>query len=251
MAVRWLCSHQTLNAPIQPPIPDTEPVLRDYAAPGDVLLVSFSGLKRNPNKVPGFSLRGTLAGLPLKKLFLRDLDKAWFLRGLRGVTRDVDQTVALLRTEIESLRPRCVVFTGYSMGGFAALLYGALCGVDEVHAISPQTFISFWKRWRSGDHRWQRYVLRRHFSSTRRYHDLRPWLERSAGKSALHVYFARDSRLDALHAEHLRGLPRAMIHERAEGSHRLVTLMRESGELRGLFERAGAGESLRAGPQEG
>jgi hypothetical protein len=214
------------------------PFFRDYAEESGVLLVSFSGLKRSPEKIPGFSLRRVFEGLPAKKLYVRDLDKAWFLRGLRGVTANVDETAAWLRAEAASVQARRVVFTGYSLGGFAALLYGILCGADEVHAISPQTFISFWKRLRSGDHRWRRYVLPMHFGDTRRFHDLRPWLLKEPTRTQLNVYFARDSRLDALHVEHVRGLPRVAIHERSEGSHRLVTAMRDSGELRTLFERA-------------
>src|ERR1043165_8310010 len=119
-------------------MPDTQAVLRDYSADSDVLLVSLSGLKRNPEKVPGFSLRGTLAGLPVKKLYLRDLNKAWFLRGLRGVAGNVNETVAFLRHEAEELGAKRIIFTGYSLGGFAALLFGVLCEVDEVRAISPQ-----------------------------------------------------------------------------------------------------------------
>ena len=203
-----------------------------------MLLVSFSGLKRSPDKIPGFSLRRTFEGLPAKKLYLRDLDKAWFLRGLRGVTSNVDETVAWLKAEAASLQAQRIIFTGYSLGGFAALLYGVLCGVHEVHAISPQTFITFWKRLRTGDQRWRRYVLPMHFGNTRRYHDLRPWLLNAKPLTNLNLYFATDSRLDALHVDHARGLPQVIIHERAEGSHRLVTAMRESGELRTLFEQA-------------
>ena len=216
-----------------------------------MLLVSFSGLKRNPRKVPGFSLRGTLAGLAVKKLYLRDLNKAWFLRGLRGVTGNVEDTAKFLRGEAAAADARRMIFTGYSLGGFAALLYGAMAGADEVHAISPQTFISFLRRLRSGDRRWQRYVLPLYFSRTRRFHDLRPWIARCPKATQLHIYFARDSRLDALHAGHVRDLPQVTLHERAEGAHRLVTLMRESGELRAIVERAFAGESLRAVPRQG
>ena len=210
-----------------------------------MLLVSFSGLKRNPEKIPGFSLRGALAGMPVKKLYLRDLDKAWFLKGLRGTTNGVEESVAFLRAEFAALKARRVIFTGYSLGGFAALLYGAICGADQVHAISPQTFIGFWKRLRAGDHRWRRYVLPLHFSATRAYHDLRPWLARSPFQTRLHIYFARDSQIDAVHVAHVRDLPQVIVHQHNEGSHRLVTLMRESGELRQIFERAATGETLR------
>jgi hypothetical protein len=234
-----------VKQPQPAPVDDNVPVLRDYSAESDVLLVSFSGLKRTPHKVPGFSLRGTLAGLAVKKLYLRDLDKAWFLRGLRGVTSDVEETTEFLRTEMAASRASRMILTGYSLGGFAALLYGTMAGADEVRAISPQTFISFWRRWRSGDHRWRRYVLPLHFSATRRFHDLRPWLARCPSQTKLHVHFARDSRLDVTHAQHVRDLPQIAVHEHTEGSHRLVTVMRESGELRAIFERAIAGESLR------
>jgi len=195
--------------------------------------------------MPGFSLRGTLAGIPVKKLYLRDLDKAWFLHGLRGITGNVEETVAFLRDEFAAAGTRRVIFTGYSLGGFAALLYGALCGAHEVHAISPQTFLGFWKRLRTGDRRWRRYVMPLHFSGTRKFHDLRPWLAKAPTHSQMHIHFARDSRLDALHAAHVRGLPQVKIREHSEGSHRLVTAMRESGELREIFERAATGETLR------
>ena len=226
-------------------IDDSVSVLRDYSAESGVLLVSFSGLKRNPEKIPGFSLRGTLAGLAVKKLYLRDPDKAWFLRGLRGVTQDVEGTVEFLRSEAVTVGAKKIILTGYSLGAFAALLHGTLLAADEVHAVSPQTFISFWRRWRSGDRRWQRYVLPLHFSATRRFHDLRPWLARCPKQTRLNIYSARDSRLDILHADHVRDLPQVILHERAEGSHRLVTAMHGSGELRAIFERAVAGESLR------
>ena len=231
----------------QPPhgVDDSVPILRDYSAEGDVLLISLSGLKQTLRKVPGFSLRATLAGLPVKKLYLRDLDKAWFLRGLRGITRNVEETVEFIRAEAAAAGATRMILTGYSLGGFAALLYGTLAGADEVHAISPQTFITFWGRWRAGDSRGRRYALPLYFSSTRRFHDLRPWLARCPSKTELHVHFARNSRLDVIHARHVCDLPKVTVHEHAEGSHRLVTVMRESGELRALFERAIARESSR------
>jgi pimeloyl-ACP methyl ester carboxylesterase len=235
-----------LNTDAAPAVENESPIARDYSAQSDVLVVSFSGLKRNPEKMPGFSLRGTLDGLEVKKLYVRDLDKAWFLRGLHGMTTNVEETAQFLRAEIRTVNARRVVFTGYSLGGFAALLYGALSGAHEVHAISPQTFIGFWQRLRAGDHRWRRYVLPLHFSGTRKFHDLRPWLASAPAHLQSHIHFARDSRLDALHAEHVRALPQVNIHEYTEGAHRLVTAMRESGKLRAIFERASAtGETLR------
>jgi len=236
-----------LAKPKWPPVEDDCALYRDYSEESRVLVVSFSGLKPNPHAVPGFSLRRTFMGLPIKKLYLRDLDRAWFLRGLRGVTTDVEATVAFLAAEAKSVQARRLILTGYSLGGFAALLYGSLLGADEVHAISPQTFLSFWGRWRARDNRWRRYVLPLHFGPTRRFHELRPWLARTEGRTGLHVHFASDSRLDTIHAGYVTGLPGVVAHDHKEGGHRLVTALMESGELRAIFERAIAGESLRTG----
>ena len=227
------------------PPDDGHPIRRDYAAASDVLLVVFSGLKKNPRAMPGFSFKKITDDLPAKKLFLRDLDRAWFLKGLRGVTRNVEETVAFLRAEMAATGARRTVLTGYSLGGFAALLYGALLGADEVQAISPQTFITFWRRLRCGDHRWRRYIWRLHFSNPRRFHDLKPILQQASG-TQFHVHYARDSRCDPSHAEHLRGLNGVTLHEYAEGGHRLITALHDNGELRQLLADAVAGESLRA-----
>jgi pimeloyl-ACP methyl ester carboxylesterase len=225
-------------------------VRRDYTADSDVLLIIFSGLKQNPSAIPGFSFVNVTAGLRAKKLFLRDLDKAWFLRGFRGETTNVEQSVEFLRAEMARAGARRVVLLGYSLGGFAALLYGALLNADAVHAFSPQTFLSFWKRLRFRDRRWRRYVWKLHFGNTRRFHDLRPILARG-GRTQFHIYYAVNSRLDAVHAAHVRESPGVIHHAYPEGSHRLVTELRDAGELRAIMERAVAPESLRTPDQNG
>jgi pimeloyl-ACP methyl ester carboxylesterase len=229
---------------IAKPPDDGNPIRRDYAAASDVLLVVFSGLKKNPRALPGFSFKKPTEGILVKKLFLRDLDRAWFLKGLRGVTADVEETVAFLRAEAKAAGARRIVLTGYSLGGFAALLYGALLGAEEVQAISPQTFVTFWRRLRCGDHRWRRYVWRLNLSRTRSYQDLQPILQQ-ARQTQFHVHFARDSRCDPYHAGHVRGLPGVTLHEYPEGGHRLVTALHDNGELRRILSDAVAGESLR------
>jgi pimeloyl-ACP methyl ester carboxylesterase len=225
-------------------------VRRDYSADSDVLLIIFSGLKQNPRAIPGFSFVNVTAGLRAKKLFLRDLDKAWFLRGFRGETTNVEQSVEFLRTEMARAGARRVVMLGYSLGGFAALLYGALLKADAVHAFSPQTFLSFGKRLRVRDHRWRRYVWKLYFGNTRPFHDLRPILPRGE-RTTFHIYYAQNSRLDAVHAAHVRESPRVTCHAYAEGSHRLVTQLRDTGELLAIMERAVAPESLRTPQQNG
>lgn len=229
------------------PPDDNSPILRDYANPSRVLFVVFSGLRRSPGEKPGFSFINVTGDLPAKKLFLRDLEKAWYLRGLFGVTKNVQDTAEFLRNEIISAAAERVVMTGYSLGGFAALLYGTMLGVDEVLAFSPQTFISLRQRLRHGDHRWNRYALKLPLRTPARYRDLRPLLADSRVKTQTQIHCAEDSRLDVLHAKHVEGLPNVTLHWHREGKHRLVTALRDSGELMKLFAQAVAHQSVSGG----
>lgn len=219
------------------------PIQRDYSSDARVLFIAFSGLRRAPKERPGFSFIHITGALPAKKLFVRDLTKAWYLRGLPGISRSVADTTEFFRSEIAAVGAERVVVVGYSLGGFAAMLYGTLLDADEVHAFSPQTFVSLRQRIRYGDHRWNRYALKLPLTTPRAYRDLRPVLERSSASTRHHVYFAEDSRLDVLHARHIEGLRDVTFHPFKEGRHRLVTALRDSGELLKIFESAVANQS--------
>ena len=226
-----------------PGVPDDCALYRDYTEESRVLFVSFSGLRYKLDAAPNFVFRRSLKGLPIKVLYLRDLERAWYLRGLRGATRGVEETVALLRAEAESVRARRVILAGYSLGGFAALLHGSLLGADEVHAFSPQTFLSFRRRLLAWDNRWLRRVTPLYFGPARRFHELRPWLAKAEKKTRLHVHFAGDSRLDTIHAGYVSDLPGVIAHDHQKGEHELISALTESGSLRAIFEHAIAGES--------
>lgn len=218
---------------------DLSPIRRDYSADSDVMIIVFSGLKQRPGGVPGFSFQQVLGGVPARKLYVRDLRRAWYLRGLPGLSANVKETAAFFAREVQEQRIRRVVLTGYSLGGFAALLFGNLLGADEVHAFSPQTFISLSRRIWYRDHRWQRYVLKLHCSAAcLEVCDLRPLLARPSRQTRKFVYYAKDSRLDKLHALRLAGLPGVEFRAFDEGSHRLVTALRDSGDLRRILEGA-------------
>jgi hypothetical protein len=214
------------------------PIQRDYSCDAPVLFIVFSGLRRAPKEKPGFSFINVTGTLRAKKLFVRDLTKAWYLRGLPGLAKSVDETTEFFRKEIASTGAQRVVLTGYSLGGFAAMLYGTLLNSDEVHAFSPQTFVSMRQRIRHGDHRWNRYALKLPLTTPARFRDLRPILLESQAKTRHEIYYAEDSRLDVLHAQHVTGLRNVTLHPHAEGRHRLVTALRDTGELLRIFERA-------------
>lgn len=217
---------------------DQSPIIREYDADSRVLCIVFSGLRRSPGEVPGFAFRRIMADLPAKRLFVRDFKKAWYLRGLHTLTRGVPDTVEFFKNEMRDIAAQRVVMVGHSLGGFAAMLYGALLGVDSVHAFSPQTFISLRQRVRNRDHRWNRYALKLPFLTPASYRDLLPWLRASKTRTQFHLHYAKDSPLDTVHALRVQSLPGVSLHAHAEGRHRLVTVLRDSGALRPLLEEA-------------
>jgi hypothetical protein len=115
------------------------------------LVIVFSGLGF-PNSKPSFIFRNILKQFTtVDKLFLRDLSKQYYLRGLG------DMNLTTLLGWIESLISRKkysrVVTIGCSAGGYAAILFGNLLSVDRAIAFSPQTVISRVKERQLGDYR--------------------------------------------------------------------------------------------------
>lgn len=122
------------------------------------LLVVFAGLTQNfgggEGKIP-LEFVNTLhenkladiAGGPLLVIFMRDRSKSWYFKGVQGVSDSLRGTVAFLKSEAEKIPlPRRVILLGSSMGGYGAILHGALLAkagvpVDHIVAFSPQIYL--------------------------------------------------------------------------------------------------------------
>jgi acetyl esterase/lipase len=156
------------------------------------LLVTFGGLGGGFGPLPEELARYATA-TPRRTIRIRDASGAWYHRGVEGVGPDVD-AVAQWLGEVTAGAGR-VVTAGVAAGGYAALLFGALAGA-EVHAISPQTFLTPDDQ-SEGD-------------LDERYADLRPVLARSRG--TFHVYYAANRDIETAHAERLEGLPKVTLH---------------------------------------
>ncbi|RKY21250.1 MAG: hypothetical protein DRQ55_04915 [Planctomycetota bacterium] len=206
----------------------------DFAPDSPVLLVTFGGLKGAPMGLPPFEFKGLSAGLEVKRLFVRDPAQAWYQRGLPGVAADVDGVAQHLTRRIAASGAERVVMVGNSMGGYAALLFGARLDVHAVLAFAPQTFLGRVRRWLHRDGRWTR-QLRGAWSSPslqRGNLDLRRAIPRAGPRRCrIQIHYGRDEQLDALHAERLARLPRVAVHGHATGGHALVRSLRDSGQL--------------------
>ena len=76
------------------------------------------------------------------KLFLRDMDRNYYLTGLKNSTDSLQKTIDLLQKLSSVKKYRKKVSIGASAGGFAAILFGHLLKFSKVIAFNPQTVIS-------------------------------------------------------------------------------------------------------------
>ena len=68
--------------------------------------------------------------------------------------------------------------------------------------------------------------------------DLRRILDSAAARTACHVHYSREERLDRRHAERLAGLPGVVLHSYGGGGHHLARWLHERGDLLRLIEHA-------------
>jgi hypothetical protein len=209
----------------------------DLESPSSTLLVAFGGLPGHIG-MPPFEFFNISQDLSVKKAYLRDLDRAWYHAGVRGLGDNPQQVTEKLREAIARADASKVVFAGNSAGGWAALLFGALVDVDLVLAFSPQTTLQEKELRAANDTRWDRALIRARNLNLLSDEplDLRPVLESNPpsrdGRRVVHFDSAFD--LDAFHAERLANLPGVELDghpERLKGGHGLIRGLRRDGRL--------------------
>jgi hypothetical protein len=207
-------------------------VVLDLETRSPALLVLFGGIAGGVS-MPVFEFFRLTAGFPAKKAFLRDPRRGWYQRGISGVGDSAAEVRAFLSVTIERASVERVVMVGASAGGFAALLFGSWCGVDEVIAFSPQTFIDAENRRLAGDSRWPEQIDDLHEAIAGRSAtlDLLDVLPRDAGKTRFQIHVSTDDLLDLVHAQRVAGRAGVEIHEHDRGGHRLVKTLRDRGLL--------------------
>lgn len=220
--------------------------LRDEASgfaaepPGEAAstLIAFGGVRGGMGILP-FEFFRVTDGLDTRRIFARDLRQTWYLAGIEGLGDSVGEAADGLGALVGTSVTR-VVTTGNSAGGFGAIVYGTLIGASEVHAFSPQTVLSRRQRAAWLDLRWLREMrgVRRLDDISPDMLDLQRFLRRAGVLPTIHLHYCGRHRLDRLHAERIGDIPGVHLHAYADGGHRLVGVLRDSGELRRILEGA-------------
>jgi pimeloyl-ACP methyl ester carboxylesterase len=201
-----------------------------------VVLVAFGGLYMRVG-VADYEFYVVTQDLPAGLIFLRDRSRRIYHNGLPELGRTFPEMADGLRRLIGDRR---WVAVGNSGGGFAALLFGALAGADEVHAFAPVTFLDSKKRKRYKDDRFSLDIDRINADPNvqRRYLDVKPWMKRPLRPTRFHLYYADAYDMDRLHAERLKRIRGTTLHPRAGKGHGVIRQFALSGELKEILRNA-------------
>jgi hypothetical protein len=236
---RWYKRAREAKRTIGPDLDDD--VLLDMERDTGALLVSFGGLAGWFLEVPPFEMVRSTGDLPVKRMFVRDSNQAWYHRGIRGhgnTFTDVAESLGEMLGRYEFER---VVMTGISMGGYAAMAYGTLLGADAVLAFVPQTVVDMKSLGAMEDHRWDEHLgpLDRAGEADASWVDLRSALPAArVADTRYEIYFADHFRLDRLHAERMAGIDGVRLYRFGHGGHALARALRDNGVMEAVMRRA-------------
>lgn len=224
---------------------ERQSVFVDFSQPSDVLLVAFGGISGGM-MIPPFEFFNVASNFKFKKIFIRDLHQAWFQKGLLGINGVTDVTTMrdYMHEKIKESGCKKIVFVGNSAGGFAALLFGKLLNVDEVHAFVPQTFIDLENREKFDEMRWEEEIQNYIYDHTLNtsFFDLvqaykavdnvyPSWKFWKRQKTISHIYYDHNFEPDRKHGERLKDFMGVVIHKSFGGEHEIVRDMKRNGKL--------------------
>ncbi|MBK3517683.1 hypothetical protein [Carboxylicivirga marina] len=209
-------------------------VIKDISEVNSTLIVVFGGIAcKLP--IPVFEFMKSLDKYNVDKVFIRDFHQAWYQLGLKGLSTSVEETVIYLKKLLNSSYYKKVIFIGNSAGGFAAMLYGWLINVDEVHAFAPQTFTNKLNRYIYRDYRWLEQIKELHSKlPSSKYQDLKR-IQKCIRKTKTHIYWDCNDRLDNNHTTRLKhnSITKLAFNK---GGHNVIKLLKQDGQLDTILE---------------
>ncbi len=197
------------------------------------LLLAFGGMKGKLD-IPPFEFFGLTGDMPIKRLFVRDLQQAWYHRGVRRHGSTISEVAEHLGRLIARQQIERLVVVGTSAGGYAALIFGSLLGADRVLCWGPQTSLDLEVLGQMDDHRWDDKItgLMSNHHLDEDWLDLRGVLPGARIAQTRYELFFDDSyRPDRLHVERLGDIEGVQLRPVPGGEHEVARQMRKTGEL--------------------
>lgn len=197
----------------------------------DHLIVMFSSTAAA--RKGDFDFKDFAKDLPQTILFLRDDDiRTGYHNGINGLSSNPDETVEFLRYFRNKLAPKRVTMFGTSIGGYGALMFGFLLGVDEIVTAGTVSYIDPATAEAKGGAgvripQSMEWVVDWYASRglEPKYLDTWPLIEANADKvKAVKMYYSPDDKVDTAQTLHIARLPHVKAIAKEGTSHRYIAL---------------------------
>jgi predicted esterase YcpF (UPF0227 family) len=141
------------------------------------------------------------------KMWIKDPYAAYWQIFNRTTGAGPHELASFIKSKIKQSGAKRSLMLGLSMGGYGAILFGCLCQVDLVIAISPQTDIL--------DYRIAKYKLNekwKDFNVNREEIDLKRVLQKyDTGKTIYKIFYADHNHHDSTYAERMSVFPNVKL----------------------------------------
>jgi hypothetical protein len=206
------------------------------------LLIAFTGFQ-GALTMPPYDFFAASGQLGASRILLRDSTHLLYFKGCPPDAPGFETLLQRLRAEIARLSPQRITCVGTSSGGFAAMLFGHLLGVDEVHAFAPTVYgsvsLTLWKRdWQqlrqriSPKHLLFEMLIPLHLWKYRNLpRVLRTWNDRTT----FTVHVCSKNAHDMQRADSFRGLPHVEIAIHECSTHQVARHLVREGKLLDVF----------------
>ena len=183
----------------------------------------------------------TLKERQISCLFLMDRHQHWYHSGILGFADSIPSIAEVIAGY--QAKHQTTYAMGHSMGGYAALLFSAICSLNGCIATAPQTSITQQHRLQWGDRRWgQKIPEARDRSPTPQYFDLRETLAASASRHL--IFYTEAHKVDEKHALHVGDLPSVTLCGVEGHDYNTAKALRNSGALGEMLDLVAVGGLL-------
>tara|TARA_Y100001968_G_C19444930_1_gene764788 strand:+ start:662 stop:2353 length:1692 start_codon:yes stop_codon:yes gene_type:complete len=207
----------------------------------DILLVIFGSMGRDEKLIPSFNFYNLLKNNhSYDKLFFRDIDRNYYLTGLKNSTSNLEETIDLIREKSSVKKYRRIISIGASSGGFASILYGHLLEFSKAIAFNPQTVLSKEKETEINDNLYTLGLCRKLRSlnlSNNLYQKCLNLKNLIPFKTQAEIHYSNLSEIDKNHAEFIEHKNCKLI-KYSTSTHLLALQLRDSGELEDIIEKS-------------
>ena len=138
-----------------------------------------------------------------KHIFLRDIFKQWYLKGINASINSPEKLSKFLQQETKGYKH--IITIGSSAGGYAAILYGSLIGAHEVFAFNPQFEINTLLK-RSSE--MINPLVFRLQGSMNKWYDIVPFINL---KTEIYYFYSQNSQWDKEQHKHI--IPMKNLHQ--------------------------------------